>query len=173
MKRSLFLTFLLLQFLIPIVKSQQLIPTVISTSGGFYSTPSAMLSFTTGEMLAVETYSSSGFFLTQGFQQSWDLGTAVEDYPASDFSCEIFPNPSTGHVNLVTTSNVNAEMNVEIIDVLGKNVFQNSFSREGFVHSQPLDISGIPQGTYLVLLTWKSKGVYVDQPIIKKIQLVK
>src|SRR4030095_17267989 len=71
MKKHLFVTLFLFLLSYPYGKSQQLVPTVISSSGGFYSTPSAMLSFTTGELASIETYSAPGLILTQGFHQSW------------------------------------------------------------------------------------------------------
>src|SRR5687767_11905584 len=91
-------------FIVSFVTSQQLSPFVVSSSGGFYSNAEGMLSFTTGELAAIETYTHPLVTLTQGFQQPWDLNTHVDDNQSSGFSFDIYPNPSDGIVHLITKS---------------------------------------------------------------------
>ncbi|HZV70838.1 MAG TPA: T9SS type A sorting domain-containing protein [Saprospiraceae bacterium] len=155
-----------------ISKAQSLVPSVIASSGGFYSNASGMLSFTTGELSSIETYSSPNLILTQGFQQSWDFGTAVDENDASGFSFEVIPNPSDGHFSLSTRSDVNEMMNVKILDLLGKEISNVSFYHEGVIHDQAVDLSGVASGLYLIVLSTKSTG-HDQASITKKIQIVK
>ena len=154
------------------VKAQSLVPSVIASSGGFYSNASGMLSFTTGELSAIETYTTPNLILTQGFQQSWDFGTAVDEHVASRFSIEVNPNPSDGHFNLTTISDISENMNVKILDVLGKEILNVPFYHEGLIHDQSIDLSGVASGLYLVVLSTKSRGLDRTS-ITKKIQIVK
>lgn len=50
------------------IQAQSLSPTVIATSGGYFSGTTVCLSWTLGE-IATETFSSGIYILTQGFQQ--------------------------------------------------------------------------------------------------------
>jgi hypothetical protein len=54
------------------VQSQSLSPTVISSSGGYFTGTSLSLSWTLGE-IATETFSNGGCILTQGFQQPYGI----------------------------------------------------------------------------------------------------
>jgi hypothetical protein len=54
------------------VKSQSLSPTVISSSGGYFTGTSASLSWTLGE-IATETFNNGSYILTQGFQQPFGI----------------------------------------------------------------------------------------------------
>ena len=153
--------------------AQQLVPTVLSSSGGFYNQPEAMLSFTTGESSVITSLVSPSAILTQGFQQSWDFGTYVEEHPESNFIAAVFPNPSDGHVDLFTKSEINAEMHVKVSDLLGREILQRTYYREGLIHDQPLDLTGMAQGIYVVILSWNALGILSPTPAIEKIQIVK
>jgi hypothetical protein len=52
--------------------AQSLSPTVVTTSGGYYPSNNASLSWTLGE-IATETFSNGGYILTQGFQQPYGI----------------------------------------------------------------------------------------------------
>ncbi len=57
-------------------QAQVLAPKVVATAGTDYSNVNIKLSFTIGEMPLVNTATTSGFFLTQGFQQGGDCQIA-------------------------------------------------------------------------------------------------
>ena len=75
----------------------------------------------------------------------------VEDTPA-DFTFSIYPNPSsTGLFNLdmFTTSNIGASINVKVVDVLGKIILEKQIlNPAGNVHF--LDLSNVTSGLYFV-----------------------
>jgi hypothetical protein len=54
-------------------KAQSISPSVISTSGAFFSNGNGMLFTTIGEMSMVATYNSGTSILTRGFQQAFDF----------------------------------------------------------------------------------------------------
>ena len=69
-------TFILLLYALS-AGAQSTTPTVVASSGGFFSNTAGMLSFTVGELAAVTTLSSPNNYLTQGFQQPSDFGVFV------------------------------------------------------------------------------------------------
>jgi len=153
--------------------AQSLSPQVIASSGGLYTNPSGMLSFTTGEMTAVETYTSPTIILTQGFQQTWDFGTYITEHPNQHFSFGIYPNPSGGNFKLVTEAEVNEHVTVKILDVLGKEILRTAFYHQGKINVQPFDLSHAAQGIYLIALTVKENNSSSENNFIKKIHIVK
>ena len=153
--------------------SQQLSPFVISSSGGFYTSGEAMLSFTTGELAAVETYSSSTSILTQGFQQSWDFGTYITEHPFTDFSFGIYPNPSDGQFYLVTESNLDLQMTATISNLLGEKIEQIKIARQSKMSVEWIDISQVPAGTYFLSLQVKKINTSHAYIFNHKITIVK
>lgn len=137
------------------ISAQELTPFVVSSSGGFYINSTGMLSFTSGEMAAVETYVSPSAILTQGFQQTWDIGTLIAEHPLQNFSFFIYPNPSDGYFSLVTETGVNEYIEVKILDVLGREIFKTSVFHQALINIQPFDLSHAAQGIYLITLDVK------------------
>lgn len=156
-----------------ILFSQQLSPFVISSSGGFYTNSNATLSFTAGEMAAIETYSNNNSFLTQGFQQPWDLGTYINEHPFKDFSFGIYPNPSDGQFYLLTESDLNLQMTITISDLLGKQMTPIHFEPGSKINVESIDISEMPAGTYLLSLLVKESNTSHQHIFNTKITIVK
>lgn len=153
--------------------AQQLTPTVVSSSGGFYANQYGMLSVTTGELTAVETYINLYFILTQGFQQPWDVTTRVEDNQLEDFFFSVYPNPSSGNFHLRLTSQKKGYCHVQVIDPTGKQLTQSVFVHEGKTTDQSIDLSQMPQGVYLVLLTFNENTYSPNKHFVNKINIVK
>src|SRR5690349_11746557 len=112
-------------------QAQSLTPTVVSSSGGFYSNSSGQLSFTVAEMTMVQTFSQTNNILTQGFQQPGDFGVYVPEAPKSGFAFNVYPNPSSGNINLILNSKNSAVVNIRLIDALGKTIVTDRFVHSG------------------------------------------
>jgi len=153
--------------------SQQLSPSVISSSGGFYTNSSAMLSFTTGEMAAIQTYAGATSILTQGFQQPWDLGTYINEHPFLDFSFGIYPNPSNGEFYLLTDSDLNLHLDVSIADLLGKKCFTHEVNPVSKLNVEPINVEQLPSGTYILSLRVKENNTSHENIFNTKITIVK
>ncbi len=153
--------------------AQRVSPFVVSTSGGFYSSASGMLSFTTGELTAVETYTSPTAILTQGFQQTFDIGTYITEHPNPDFSYGVYPNPSAGHFNLITETRIDEIIEVDVSDMLGRVVLSTELYQYTSVHIQPFDLSDAAPGMYLISLTVKGSHSSPKNMFVAKIQIIR
>lgn len=153
--------------------SQQLTPTVISSSGGFYSNSAGMLSFTTGELAAIETFSNVNSILTQGFQQPWDFGTYITEHPFKDFSFGIYPNPSDGQFYLLTESELDLQLTLTISDLLGKQILRTHFDQLNKINIESIDATQVPAGTYIISLLVKENNTNHENIFNHKITIVK
>ena len=131
---------------------QSLSPTVVASSGGFFSNPSGMLSETAGELAAITTLASASNFLTQGFQQTFDFNTAAPDIEAAGFSFSVFPNPSSGIFFIRVISSEPLSISIAVYDVPGKKIISSleMYESNSIV---PLDLSRCITGMYLLECT--------------------
>ncbi|MEO5906918.1 MAG: T9SS type A sorting domain-containing protein [Saprospiraceae bacterium] len=153
--------------------AQQLTPFVVSTAGGFSSNGSGMLSFTAGEMSAVETYTASSNILTQGFQQAWDFSTAIHDNPLTGFFFEVYPNPSTGYFQFVSRSDREELITAKVMDILGKEIFQMEYEHKDGLHFEPIELTHLPQGIYLILVRVAGQHAHDAYQFVEKISIVR
>ena len=104
--------------------SQSLSPEVIATAGDYFVGSNASLSWTIGEPI-IETVSADGITLTQGFQQSYYMILAVQDNDTDTYDVRIYPVPARDFINIEITSSVYpANLNLELFDVMGMQVYE-------------------------------------------------
>ena len=121
----------------------------IGSSGGDYTNSQAQLSFTLGEVV-VETISSSGNMLTQGFQQPNLILTTLIDN--SDFEgLNVYPNPFEDI--LYIEQRVQNEIQISLIDIAGRVVQKYEVSKKKSL----LDFSNTTSGQYFLIIKNKRK----------------
>ena len=97
---------------------------VVSSAGNFHSNASGSISWTLGE-LAVETLTTAGNILTQGFQQSRLTVVGIGDIPALDFEIVVFPNPASDHLIIRTDKEQHENLYYQLYDLTGKLIVQD------------------------------------------------
>lgn len=133
--------------------TQTLSPTVISSSGGFYTSATAELSTTVAEMTMVQTFITSGNILTQGFQQPEDYSVGIDEIPFTEDNILIYPNPSSGNFVLSYTCDDNSEANIRIYNLAGQIVLEKQVSPLAGLNTIKFDIGTYSQGMYVLEFT--------------------
>lgn len=95
--------------------AQSLTPTVVASSGGYYSSAAGSLSATVAEMTMVQTFTSTNNFLTQGFQQPGEWYSSVKEDQTSG-SISVYPNPSNGKFSITVNSTENGSAKIHVYD---------------------------------------------------------
>jgi hypothetical protein len=135
------------------LKAQTLSTKAISSSGGYYSSGSAMLSFTVAEMSMVQTFSVAPNILTQGFQQPDDQYASILENEVYSDEILIYPNPSSGQFNILQNSDNESESMIKIYNLLGQIVLTKTFSTTNGLNNFKLDITNCSKGIYILELT--------------------
>ena len=89
---------------------------------------------------------------------SWSFTTSASAIPETfgEISVDIYPNPATdGYIN-VEVQNINGKINVEILNLLSKEVISKTINND----LTSIDVSALPDGVYVVLIK-------VDDTIVK------
>ena len=131
-----------------VVFAQSLSPTVIASTGGYFSNGSGSLSSTVAEMTMVETFHATGSILTQGFQQPADLETSIDESTQAEVS--IYPNPTNGHFSLTIHAPTAGSATVRIYDLLGQTVKEQDMAISTGVNRLMFDIRGCSAGIYML-----------------------
>ena len=97
---------------------------VVSSAGNFNANASGSISWTLGE-LAVETLTTAGNILTQGFQQSRLTVVGIGDIPALDFEIVVFPNPARDHLIIRTDKEQHENLYYQLYDLSGRIILQD------------------------------------------------
>ena len=152
MKNKLFILIAMLGFT-SLLHAQTLSPTVLSSSGGYFTSASASLSFTVAEMTMVQTFTTAGNILTQGFQQPEDMSVSISETPVVSGEIMIYPNPTNGNFTLSYVSNETSETTINLYNLVGQVVLTKSVSQVKGLNTVNFDISSFSQGIYMMELT--------------------
>lgn len=139
--------------------AQMLKPKVVASGGNFASNGGYSISSTVGESV-VQTFYSSNFYLTQGFQQpSLFIGNKREENN-SGTSIEVYPNPVEDQLILEIVAGEINEFFVEIYTLTGlklqTHLLKNLLSA---TNMKRLDFSRYAKGTYVVHIFCPGKQI--------------
>ena len=78
--------------------------------------------------------------------------TGVEDFNAPGrLRIGIFPNPGDGNVNLTWTTTPENDIEIHVIDIMGRNIFKRSLPNSPQL-SYPLDLKYFSDGIYFIMV---------------------
>jgi hypothetical protein len=98
-----------------VVHAQQ----VVAAAGATSQTASGGISYTIGESV-IETFAASGTTITQGFQQTKFVITAIKEIKDLGFTITAFPNPATDFVKLSVSNDKFTGLHYLLCDMNGK-----------------------------------------------------
>lgn len=133
--------------------AQSLSPTVIASQGDYFWSPAVSVAWTLGEVMS-ETYSSSNYFLTQGFHQP-DI--------RSDISFDFFNgfSPNGDGINdwwKIPVLNNYLKNSVTIINRWGEEVWEkeNYDNQNNVFRGENMNGENLPDGTYYYIIQYNN-----------------
>lgn len=121
---------------------------VIASVGQVFTSDSLSASSTVGEV-ATLTIAAGNNQLTQGFQQSMDVISAVIDLGTS-VGVELFPNPASDFATLKIETESNLDIRFDLVDISGRLISSQRQQLPASVTNHTIDLSQLPAGTYFV-----------------------
>ncbi len=77
----------------------------------------------------------------------------IEPKPTSGCNLMVYPNPVTEKVNITYTLEQSGKVNIQISDLMGRNVSNASFGEKSSgKHTSVIDLKNLPAGTYILRL---------------------
>lgn len=140
--------------------AQSATPTVTNAGGGSYNDPNSYVRYfewSIGELTLINTVASadSSVVVYQGVLQPCTdkpgFTAFAADFLPGDF--KIMPNPNTGKFEINFFVRESGQMDLELVDMLGRIYQRRSFRYYGCCRIEQFDISNLPAGIYLVSAT--------------------
>jgi len=108
-------------------RAQSSAPEVIASGGESFTSTNLQNSYTVGEMTMVETFTTTNFILTQGFQQNWNFGVGIAE-TSSPVNADAYPNPTNDVVNLQFGGSASGLYVIEVFNTLGQQLSATQFA---------------------------------------------
>ena len=153
MKKSVFFLVLAIPGLFfSTIRAQQ----VVTSAGAQFENTSTQLSWTLGEPV-IETYNNANTILTQGFQQTKLLVTAIDQPEIAGLKISVYPNPVVCDLLLEIGGNKSDDFQYRLSGMDGK------IQQEKKLESQSvlIHMTDYPPGIYL-LVVYRNKGAQVQ-----------
>ena len=173
MKRTIILLTILLTT--TCIRAQMLTPQVLSTTGAYSAVGGYSLSYTVGEMAAIETFTASGgsTILTQGFEQPQDVLIGLLEISRDvNGTFIVYPNPATDHLWFGYEFDERGEVAVSLYDVTGRKLdytYSESYESGKAVHS--FDCTAYASGNYVLVAKFTTHSGLVNQ-LSRKFQII-
>jgi len=135
-------------------QAQDLDQKVIGTAGNYSETGTASLSWTIGETV-VETVSAGAATLTQGFQQGSLFVTTIINETEMGYKVKVYPNPVTSNLSIETAQKID----FQLININGQVLKSGTCENQ----LQQIDVTALPQGTYILKLNNKETHTIIKQ----------
>ena len=142
------------------ISAQSLTPEVIASSGTSFSSASAKLEFTIGEV-ATSTLTSGSNMLTQGFHQPKIQFSSIENFN-NEYVFTLYPNPTEQFVTVECTKE--DDMQLHVYDANGQAIFVSSVFRQ----KTTVDLQFLAAGSYILRITTKAGIPLHSYTVIKK-----
>lgn len=138
---------------------------VNASAGGYYQQINGSMQFTIGEPIT-ETYTSASGKMYSGFEQGSYVIISVNELPAiADLNVTLFPNPSSGIINLNIVFKENYLFNIVLIDALGKVVLQKEIAANNV---ETINLENYGSAMYYVTVSNAELGYIKTLKIIKQ-----
>jgi len=143
---------------------QSFTPEVYASAGNFDSIGTTGITFnwTIGEIIT-ETLDNTNTIFTQGFEQSYWIGISSYESPVN---WEVYPNPATDYLYLVSENKNHCHYLVELFDISGKLLYSNTL--EDIYICEKINMRNYKTSVYFVRITSPEKDFTRSFVIVKE-----
>jgi len=95
-----------------------------------------------------------------------DMVTGIDDFEFSEGDLKVFPNPATGSVSIEFNSIVKVNTVLQILDILGRNLYYESWELNQGMNLKGIDLRAFDKGLYFVSITGENAEQFGQKKLI-------
>ena len=95
------------------------------------------------------------------------LNTGVTTIPGATLNCSLYPNPNKGTFTINYNSNADDNMNIEVFDLNGHQVFNEVWSVSAGMNTKNLNISKLASGIYISRLSSTQGSALIKTTVVQ------
>jgi hypothetical protein len=175
MKKNLLLFVLAISAICAHAQNATLSPQVIASAGNYVSAGGISLSYTVGELAAIQTFTSANdsIILTQGFQQPNDIVSGLINIEKGEVgSFSVYPIPAYTTIWYGYQFNEPGKAEVSMFNILGQRMdysLSENYTSGKLIHS--FDCTSYASGNYMLSVKF-TKATGQETILTKKIQII-
>jgi len=154
MKKSIVLSFMLLS-VTHYIRGQGIAPSTLNVTGGSKVIAGYTYEWSIGEMTLVNTASASNVIVTQGVLQPKETPNGIKDEHVLGNALRVFPNPSSGIVNLQYNLPGGGTLTYMLQDVAGKLIQRNEIPVIAGQGKTAIDLTRLANATYMLYIYYQ------------------
>jgi hypothetical protein len=103
------------------------------------------------------------------YEYSEIINIKVDDIPAAnDGIIKVYPNPTTGQINIVYQAANSQKLNLDVFNVIGQSMFNKIYELNAGLHTLVLDAAEYAKGVYILNLQNNTAGSKNQTKFIKE-----
>lgn len=168
-KQYVLMFFLLLTIL---ARAQMVKPFVVNSAGGSATVGGNVYDWSFAEMVMISTSVGTNMIVTAGLMQPIDPNVGTEELVQMAESVRVFPNPTSGAVNIETAFNQSGILKYQLLDISGRLLDKGEKDLDQGASLTDMDLSQKPAGDYLLRISFSSgsgKGIFQKTFKIQKL----
>lgn len=135
--------------------AQSIAPSIINASGGSHTISGNTYDWSIGEMLLVNTFSTSGGIVTQGLLQPQELTAVAINNALNEIN--VYPNPVYDMLYIQSGIKQETKLSYEIFDMSARKIMNSSILISG-TEKFSIDFSKFQPGPYLLNISVIENG---------------
>ncbi|MEM9680039.1 MAG: T9SS type A sorting domain-containing protein [Bacteroidota bacterium] len=149
-----------------ITQAQSISKQVLGSSGAHISNGTYNLNFTVGETIVGDIENTEK--VSQGFWAELSNGEVLhlQEFDNPIQSVSVYPNPVANYLHIRFKEQFSEDYIYQLFDIGGKQILDLKRINEGFNVSK-LDVSGLSEGTYMLLIADKNSNYNQSFKIVK------
>lgn len=142
-------------------------PQSINCSGTSMNFENTYINFTVGDLVVLNHSDNQGNSLGSGFTTCATITTlAIAEISSPSLNVKLYPNPTTGMLNISIEDNSMKYLLISITDIQGKEIYKGKYA--GIPNTISLNLTECPPGIYLVSMHNQDNGFFNSYKITIK-----
>jgi hypothetical protein len=157
--------------------AQSLGPKVVNSTGGSFTKGYYAIDWSVGELPIINQLSdyNHAYVITSGYIQAFTDLPHFSDTPRvfTNQEIRILPNPTRGNLEVNFLLHEKGQVTLTLYDALGGRLQTRTISVHGYGRFERVDMSGLPNSTYLLYIELKGSHGYQDRRGVYKISKIR